>query len=168
MVTAGVRWALRALAVVGIAALLGGAPARADDEKKDPLREELIKLNSLTGETAQKDKLRALAKDKDKAKRMVLEAAKMVKEAKGKEHPFNYGGTLIVGRLALFTRQYDVAEPFYESLVETSTKLKSGSKMVTAYEGLIDMYAASCCPLVDFATHVGCLLLEVHPPILPP
>ena len=92
MVTAGVRWAQRALAVVGFAALLSSAPARADDEKKNPLREELLKLNSITGETAQKEKLRALAKDKEKTKKLVQEAAKMVKEAKGKEHPFNYNG----------------------------------------------------------------------------
>ena len=144
MVTAGVRWALRALAVVGFSTLLGGGvAARADDEKKDPLREELLKLNSITGETAQKDKLRALAKDKDKAKKLVLEAAKMVKEAKGKEHPFNYGGALIVARLAHFTRQYDVAEPFYEHLIEVATKLKSGDKMVNAYSGLVDVYFAS-------------------------
>ncbi len=142
MVTAGVRWALRAVAVLGVAVLLNGSGAavRADDEKKDPLREELLKLNSITGDDAQRTKLLALVKDKEKAKKLVLEASKMVKEAKGKDNPFNYNGALIVARLAHFNKQYDVAEPFYEYLIETSTKLKSGSKMVTAYEGLIDMY----------------------------
>ena len=33
-----------------------------------------------------------------------------------------------------------MAEPLYEHLIETATKLKSGSKMVNAYEGLIEMY----------------------------
>jgi tetratricopeptide (TPR) repeat protein len=141
MVTAGVRWALRAVAVLGVAVLLGAA-GRADDEKKDkdPLREELLKLNSITGEDAQRDKLRALIKDKEKAKKLVAEAGKMLKEAKGKENPFNYNGALLVARLAHINKQYAAAEPFYEYLIESSTKLKSGTKMVTAYEGLIDLY----------------------------
>src|SRR5688572_2296013 len=124
----------------GVAVLLNGASNRADEEKKDkdPLREELLKFNSITGEDAQKEKLRALAKNKEKAKKLAVEAGKMLKEAKGKENPFNYNGGLIVARLAHFTKQYDVAEPFYEHLVETATKLKSGTKMVTAYEGLIE------------------------------
>jgi tetratricopeptide (TPR) repeat protein len=125
---------------LGIGALLLAAGVGRADEEKNPLREELLKLNSITGEDAQKDKLRALAKNKDKAKKLVQEAGKMLKEAKGKENPFNYNGALITARLAHFTKQYDVAEPLYEFLVESSTKLKSGSKMVTAYEGLIEMY----------------------------
>lgn len=139
-----VRWVARALAVVGVALLLQAAGGRADDEKKDekkdPLREELLKFNAITGEDAQKDKLRALIKDKEKAKKLVIEAGKMFKEAKGKENPFNYNGALIVARAAHLTKQYDVAEPFYKYLVDTSTKLKSGTKMVAAYEGLIEMY----------------------------
>ena len=136
---AGVRWALRALLAIGIAVVLNGATNRADEEK-NPLREELLKLNSVTGDDAQKDKLRALIKDKEKAKKLAVEAGKMLKEAKGKENPFNYNGGLIVAKLAHFTKQYDVAEPLYEHLIETATKLKSGSKMVNAYEGLISLH----------------------------
>lgn len=126
------------VAIVAVAALAHGRVSGADDNKE--LREELLKLNSVTGEDAQKTKLRALAKDKDKAKKLVAEAGKMFKEAKGKENPFNFNGGLMVARLAHFNKQYDIAEPFYESLIETATKLKSGSKMVDAYEGLIDLY----------------------------
>ena len=64
----------------------------------------------------------------------------MLKEAKGKDNPFNYNGALLVGRLAHINKQYDVAEKFYERMIETATKLKSGNKMVTAYESLIEMY----------------------------
>jgi hypothetical protein len=136
----GVRRAVWILLAVGVVVLLNSTSGRADEEKKDPLREELLKLNSITGEDAQKDKLRALVKDKEKAKKLVAEAGKMVKEAKGKENPFNYNGGLIVARMAHYTKQYEVAEPLYEHLIESATKLKSGSKMVTAYEGLIEMY----------------------------
>lgn len=122
-----------ALAALGVAVLLGNS--RADE---NPLRDELLKLNSVTGDTAVRDKLRALAKDKAKAKKLVAEAAAMVKGAK--ENPFKYNGAIIVARLAHFTKEYDAAEPFYKYMVETATKLKSGSKIVEANEGLIDLY----------------------------
>ncbi|WP_148087918.1 tetratricopeptide repeat protein [Gemmata obscuriglobus] len=133
-----VRRVVLLAAAVGFAVLAGG-PVRAADDNKE-LREELLKLNSITDKDAQRDKLRALAKDKDKAKKLVTEAGKMLKEAKGKDNPFNFNGGLIVARLAHFNKQYDIAEPFYEALVENATKIKSGSKMVDAYEGLIDLY----------------------------
>ena len=144
MVTASGRWTLRAVAAIGLGLLLTGATVAAkDDEKKDPLREEILKFNSITGEDAQRDKLVGIAKDKDKAKKIVTEAGKMLKESKGKESPFNHNSTSMLARLALFTKQYDVAEKFYSSLVESSTKLKSGSKMTAAYHGLIDVYLES-------------------------
>jgi tetratricopeptide (TPR) repeat protein len=139
---ASAKWVSRALAAVAVAVLLNGGAGRADGEKKgeNALREQLLKLNSVTGDDAIKDKLVALAKDKEKAKKLVAEAGKMVKEAKGKENPFKFNGALIVAKLAHFTKQYDVAESFYEYLVENATKLKSGEKMVNAYEGLIELY----------------------------
>lgn len=124
-----------ALVALGVAGLLGGG--RADD---NALRDELLKLNAVTGDDAIGAKLRELAKDKAKAKKLVAEAAAMLKEAGGKEPPFKYTGALMVARLAHFTKQYDTAEPFYRLMVDNSTKLKSGEKMVTAYEGLIDLY----------------------------
>lgn len=124
-----------ALAAFGVAVLLSNS--RADD---NPLRDELLKLNSVTGDDAVRDKLRALAKDKAKAKKLVAEAAAMVKDAKGKDNPFKYNGAVIVARLAHFTKEYDTAEPFYKYMVETATKLKSGSKIVESNEGLIDLY----------------------------
>lgn len=134
------RTAVRlALGAVAVAALLGASGGRADEEK-NPLREELLALNSVTGEDAQKAKLRALIKDREKAKKLAAEAGKMLKDAKGKDNPFNYNGALLVSRVAHVAKQYDVAEPLYEHLIETATKLKSGEKMVSAYAGLIGLY----------------------------
>lgn len=133
--TTGVRWAVRLVAV----ALLLAATLTSRADEKNPLREELLKLNSVTGEEAQQKKLRALIKDREKAKQLVAEAGKMLKEPKGKEN-FKYNGALIVARMAHIVKQYDVAEPLYEHLVETATKLKSGEKMIAAYEGLIDLH----------------------------
>ena len=141
MASAGMRWALRALVTVGFALVLNGSASRADDEKPDPLRTELLKLNSVTGDDAQRTKLLSLIKDKEKAKKLVLEASKMMKEAKGKdEKPFNSNGLIMVARLAHFNKQYDIAEPFYEQLVTDATKLKSASKMATATKGLLGLY----------------------------
>lgn len=131
----GVRWALL---LVGVAVLVGGR-VRAEDEK-NPLREELLKLNSVTGEDAQRTKLRALIKDREKAKKLAAEAGKMWTEAKDKDKPFNANGALLVARMAHIVKKYDVAEPLYEHLIESATKLKSGEKMVTAYESLIEMH----------------------------
>jgi predicted Zn-dependent protease len=131
------RWALTAVAVAVLTGAFN-APARADE--KDPLREEILKLNSVTGEDAQRAKLVALAKDKEKAKKLVTEAGKMMKEAKGKDKPLNFNGAYIVARLAHFLKLYDIAEPLYDYLLEDATKLKSGAKMVQAYEGLIAMH----------------------------
>lgn len=138
MATMGLRRTVALVAAVVVVASIGGRSRAADDNKD--LREELLKLNSVSGEDAQRAKLRALAKDKEKSKKLVAEAGKMLKEAKGKDNPFNFNGGMIVARLAHFNKQYEIAEPFYESLVEAATKIKSGTKMVEAYEGLIDLY----------------------------
>jgi tetratricopeptide (TPR) repeat protein len=142
MTRVSMKWMLRVFAAVCFTLLLNGSVSYGDEKKdeKNPLREELLKLNSVTGDEAVSKKLVSLAKDKDKAKKLVVEAGKMLKESKGKENPFNYNGALMVARLAHFTKQFDVAEPFYEYLIENATKLKSGTKMVSAYEGLIEMY----------------------------
>jgi tetratricopeptide (TPR) repeat protein len=155
MVTAGVRSKVLVPFVagaIGVTVLLAGASrggaVRAEEKSEkapakddaNPLRDELLKFNSVTGEEAQRTKLIALDKNKEKAKKLIAEAAKMMKEAKGKDNPFNYNGALIVARLAHLNKQYEVAEPFYEYLVETANKLKSGAKLAEASQGLIDMY----------------------------
>ncbi|MCI0701161.1 MAG: tetratricopeptide repeat protein [Planctomycetia bacterium] len=140
MAAAGIQWAVRMFVFAALVVFAYGATGRAQDKKQDPLREELLKLNSVTGEDAQRTKLVALVKDKEKAKKLVAEAAKMMKEAKGKENPFNYNGALLVAKMAHYLKRYDVAEPFYEYLIESATTLKSGPKMLQAYEGLIDMH----------------------------
>lgn len=123
--------------IVGVV-LVAGADARGQAEKA--LREELLKLNNATTEELQTARLRALVKDREKAKKAVAEAAKMVKESEDKEKPFNYNGTMILGRAAHIVKNYDVAEKFYERQIEQATKLKSGKKILQAYDNLIDLY----------------------------
>jgi tetratricopeptide (TPR) repeat protein len=134
------RWPRIGVLVAGLV-LVVGAPAGRADDKENPLRAELLKLNAATTEDVQNAKFRALIKDREKAKKAVAEAAKMMKEAKDKdEKPFNYNGTLILARTAHIVKSYDIAEKFYEHQVELATKVKSGPKILSAYEGLIDLY----------------------------
>ncbi len=137
-----VRYAgLRIFSAIGFAAvalvLAAGSilsPLRAEekpDAKKaagdeTSLRAELLKLNSVTGEEAQKNKLIALYKNKERARKLVIEAGKMFKEAAGAENPFKYNGALMVARLAHANKQFEIAEQFYEYLIDVATKLKSG------------------------------------------
>lgn len=132
------RWP-RIILAAGLILLLNSGSAVRAEEKEDTLKAELLRLNSYSKEDEQLAQLRSLVKNRDKAKKAVEFAAKMVKDAKG-EKPFNYNGTFILARAAHYLKMYDVAEKFYERLVELAGEVKTGSKMVTAYEGLIDLY----------------------------
>ena len=64
----------------------------------------------------------------------------MMKEAKDKEKPFNYNGTLILGPAAHFLSDYAAAEKFYEHLVDARPSSRAGRRSSPPYEGLIDLY----------------------------
>lgn len=143
------RWSIRGFRI-GAAAVLatllaGGMVGRADDAKKadtgnEAIKEELLKLNRLTSEDAQKSKLLALVKDKAKAKKAVALAAQMQKAAPEKDRPFNFGASMILGRAAHYVKDYKIAEYFIQQCVESATKLESGKKLLQAYDSLIDLY----------------------------
>jgi tetratricopeptide (TPR) repeat protein len=145
MVKTQKQWSRLALFIAGLMLLLGSNTGVGRDKEKekdteDPVRAELLKLNKATTEEAQTAMLRTLVKDREKAKKSVAEAVKMMKEAKEGDKPFNLNGAAILARAAHIIHQYDAAERFYEHQVDLATKLKSGPKMLNAYEGLIDMY----------------------------
>lgn len=134
------RWPRIGLLAAGLLLLATTGAGRADEPKKtSPLRESLLKLNGATTEDTQNAKLRELLKDKDKAKKAIAEAVKMMKEAKEDEKPFNYNGTIILATAARAIRETAAAERFSEHQIELATKLKSGPKILAAYEGLIDL-----------------------------
>jgi tetratricopeptide (TPR) repeat protein len=133
-----------ALLLAGLLLTMSSAAGRADEKDKEkkesPLRASLLKLNGATTEDTQTAKLRELIKDKDKAKKSIAEAVKMMKEAKEDEKPFNYNGAIILGRAAHILKEYGAAEKFYELQVELAGKVKSGAKILSAHENLIDLY----------------------------
>jgi tetratricopeptide (TPR) repeat protein len=142
MVTMQKRWPLTGLLIAGLM-LLGNNIGIGEDkvkDKEDPMRAELLKLNQASTEETQTAQLRALVKDREKAKKAVVEAVKMMKEAKGEEKPFNLNGTTIIARVAHIVHDYDAADRFYDLQLDLATKVKSGSKMMLAYEGMISLY----------------------------
>jgi tetratricopeptide (TPR) repeat protein len=151
---AGIGFLLRVGAfAAGLAVVAGGPAGRAQpdtpakpDAKKpadgsdEALKEELLKFNRVASDEAQRARLLAFVKDKDRATKGIALAVKMQKEAKGKDKPFNFSGALTLGKAAHFLKQYDAAEYFYEYCAEAATRIESGDKMLQAYEGLIDLY----------------------------
>ncbi len=127
-----------ALTLLAAFVLLAGATTQAQD-KENPLRAELLKLNGVSTEEAQTAKLRELLKDKKKGKAAVAEAVKMLKEAEG-DKPFNYNATLILGRAAHILNEYTAAEKLYEFQIELANKLGNGKKINNAHDNLIDLY----------------------------
>jgi tetratricopeptide (TPR) repeat protein len=129
--------------VVGLA-LVVGTDARGADDEKNPLREELLKLNQATTKEIQSVKLKNLLKDREKAKKVVAEAVKIMKEAgEKKEKPLNYNALLILSRASMIAKENDAAEKLSERLIEAATDLKSGSKMLEAYYSLVTFYIAT-------------------------
>ncbi len=107
---------------------------------EEQLKERALKLNELTSTEAMQAKLTELIKDKETTKALVEYAAKMQREAKDKEKPFKFNAAIILAKAAHNLKQNEIAETFYTFASDSATKLQSGSKMLQAYEGLLDLY----------------------------
>ncbi len=118
------------------------APAKAEAAAADPLVDEAVKLNSVTGEDAMRGRLVDLVadKNKEKTKALVAAAAAKLKASKGKDVPFNYNASLILAKAAHALKENGPAEAFYEYCAEQALRLQSTNKIVQSYEGLIDLY----------------------------
>ena len=130
-------WGWVAVLAVASSAVAAPVPGGPTDEQ---LKDKALALNELTNTDAMQEKLTALLKDKDAAKKLVRVAAGVQKEAKGKDQPFKYNAALVLGKLAHNVKDYDAAEQFFEVCGDIATKLQSADKMLQAYDGLIDLY----------------------------
>ncbi len=106
----------------------------------DQLKEQALKLNSLTTTDAMQAKLTELLKDKVIAKRLVGVASGMQAEAKKGESPFKFNAAFLLGKMAQNLKDYKNAEAFYLFCQASAKKLESGSQMAQSYDGLIDLY----------------------------
>jgi tetratricopeptide (TPR) repeat protein len=122
-------------------------PKPADKAKAKPkpagptdaeLKAKALELNSITSDDASRAKLGELFKDKDEAKRLVEVAAKALKDG-GDKSPFKYNATLLLGKLAVLTKDWDAAEAFFTSGFENAELLQSGKKMLESYLILVEV-----------------------------
>lgn len=127
-----------AVAVAMVAAWVGAAPVPAVTD--DQLKDQALKLNSLTTTDAMQTKLTEVLKDKAIAKRLVGVAAGLQAGAKPGESPFKFNAAFLLGKVAHNLKDYKNAETFYLFCKESAVKLDSGSQMAQAYDGLIDLY----------------------------
>jgi tetratricopeptide (TPR) repeat protein len=131
---------LRAFLATAVFAAAGAIGLAADPPSDEKLKDTALKLNELADEKDRIDKVRELAKDKAAAKRLVKLAAEVHKAGKEKDSPYKFHGALALAEVAHAVKDYPTAETFYKFAADTSTKLSSGSKMITAYFSLIDVY----------------------------
>ena len=127
------RGAMIALSVVLSAATTGQLRA----EERDPaLRQQILRLNQITGKDPLAGEMLALASDRAAAKKLVNEAARMAKE---KPQPITYNASLLLGTIASNVKNYDAAETFYRLHMEQAKQLRSSDGLMAAYGGLIQV-----------------------------
>ena len=140
------RWLAAALAAL---VMTSAAPAAPDDKPKeapkaavpsdDELKEAALKLNSLTSADAIKAKVTELYKDKEAAKQLVKVAAKLLKDGGEKEPAFKYNAGIVLGNLAILSKDWPAAEAFYTLCFDNAEKLQSGKKMLDTYKILVEI-----------------------------
>lgn len=109
------------------------------EERNDDLRKQALKLNEITGTQARLAEQEKLLKDKNAAKKLVAEAARMAAE---KPQPFGYNATQILGVAALSVKDYGAAETFYRLNLDQAKQLRSAKGLMAAYGGLYNSVAS--------------------------
>ena len=142
------------------------------DEKTDPLREKVLELNKLTGNTAMEGRLREMVKDADATKKLMTAALKVTKE---KPQPLNYNAILVLAKAAHNLKQYEQAEAFYKIGIDEALKVQSASKISQVYDGVIDLFYETkqfddaikkCKEFLEIKTERGSELTKIKPFIM--
>jgi tetratricopeptide (TPR) repeat protein len=128
------RALFRPLVAAALLVAAAGPAAAADD----PLREQALKLNQVTGTNAMTNRLRELIRDEAGTKKLLAAAVKMVKEEK--PSPLNYNACYILAKAAQAQKDVDTALVFYRACAQEATKLASASKVIDVFDGMIDLY----------------------------
>jgi len=124
-----------------VAAVLAFAAAPRAAAADDPLRDQALKLNQVTGTSAMGKKLGELLKDEAGTKKLLAAAAKMVKDEK--PSPLNYNACYILAKAAQGQKDVETALVFYRACAQEATKLGSASKVIDVFDGMIDLYAGA-------------------------
>jgi len=126
------------LVAVAVVACLAAAGLRAEGDN-DNLRDKVLALNNVTGDTAMTTRIRELFKDRAELKKLLAEGKEVVK-GKEKDLPLTYNACFVLARSAHVAKEYDSAEFFYKLCVEHAFKLKSPRKLARIFEDLIALF----------------------------
>jgi tetratricopeptide (TPR) repeat protein len=129
----------RVLARYGLAALLAavvaGTAVAAEDDAK--LREQVLKLNDLTGDDPIEGQIKHLLEEPAAAKKLLGEAVKL---AKSKDRPLNFNSAYVLARVAQELKEVEPCEVLYRYASDEAMKLQSSQKLVQSFGNLIDFY----------------------------
>ena len=118
------------LALAMAATVFVSSTIAADDS--DALKKQIQELKKITGEDTIRDKVLELVKDKAKTEKLLKVADDM---AKLDSKQFNYNSAYILASAALRLKSNDTALRFYKLCEKKAKELKSGKKMIEAFEG---------------------------------
>jgi len=94
-----------------------------------------LALNDTTGSDPIKGQIKALLKDADGTKKLLVVAGRA---AKGKNQPFSYNAAYILGSAARELKDADHTKVFYRICIDQAVKLQSGQKLVESFGGLVE------------------------------
>ena len=110
------------------------------EERDTALRQQILRLNDVTGKSPLAGEVLSQLADKAAAKKLVTEAARMAKE---KPQPIGYNASLILASTAADVKNYDAAETFYRLHMEQAKQLRSLRGLIAGYGGLIHVLDAN-------------------------
>ena len=121
--------------------LLGGIVIAAPIPKEDKaeVQNELLKLNDVTGQKPMDGQIIALLEKKSHARALLKAAKELTKDVNAEEQPLNVNATWILARTARGLREYDLSEHFYRINSKQALKLRSVSKLGSAFSDLIEV-----------------------------
>jgi tetratricopeptide (TPR) repeat protein len=126
------RIALAVAAALLAILALNSRTCAADDN--DAIQKRILKLNSVTGNDAIRAQILELAKDSAGTKKLLKVADDMAKE---KKDQIQYNAAYILGRVALYQKDLDIAQRFFKMCTDEATKLKSANKLDQAFNGYL-------------------------------
>jgi tetratricopeptide (TPR) repeat protein len=122
--------------VAAITLVLGlgqALPARGSDAA---LRQDVLKLNWITGSDPMRGEFKGLLDAPARAKQLLATARTLVTE---KDQPLRYNAAYLLARVAGEMKDLKTSEQFYRVCMSQAAKLESVSRILQSYGGLIDL-----------------------------
>jgi len=126
------RKAFARFGLAGGAVLLASLTAVAGGNAK----QELKKLNQLTGTDPAQHALKALLENKSDGKALIAAALPLAKE----KEKLSYQASLILALVAAEQKDLPASETFFRHCIKQAMKLQSVTKLLQSFGGLIDVY----------------------------